>query len=462
MRRRRVLLVNPWIEDFAAYDFWLKPVGLLYVGALLRRLGVDVELIDLMNRYDRELQEFTKVPKDKFYGTGKFPYVEIPKPRSVEFVPRRYKRYGMPEELFRRKLRKIAMDKVDAVFVTSTLTYWYPGYFDTITVVREELGNVPIVFGGFFVRNQPHIARRSDALLFTSTDLSLLPEFLNRHLGWGLTDVNLDWFGELSPAYDLYERVGYVVLITTLGCTFRCTYCITHRNWELKFKPVKRVIEEIAHFSELLGVQDIVFFDDAILMNADKHFKLILREIIRSGLNKKLRFHLPNGIHARLLTQEISDLMFEANFKTIKLGYETSGRLQRETGGKIYDYDLMSAVAMLKRSGFTHREVMAYIMVNLPGQTEEDVMEAVDVCASLGIDFSINEFTPIVGTQIWIDLVNEGLLTGLEDPLLLNNTVLPYWWGNMSIEQIQRLKEYGRIKKELELKFREVGEGEPA
>lgn len=25
MRDKRILLVNPWIEDFAAYDFWLKP-----------------------------------------------------------------------------------------------------------------------------------------------------------------------------------------------------------------------------------------------------------------------------------------------------------------------------------------------------------------------------------------------------------------------------------------------------
>ncbi|HOJ94801.1 MAG TPA: radical SAM protein, partial [Fervidobacterium nodosum] len=215
MKRKRILLVNPWIEDFAAYDFWLKPVGLLYVGSFLKSLGIEVELIDLMNRYDPELSDYTKVPKDKFYGTGKFPHIEIEKPKILSFVPRKYKRYGMPEELFRKKLQKIKENgSIDAIFVTSTLTYWYPGYFDTINVLRQEL-DVPIVFGGFFVRNQPHIAKKSGAYIFTKTDLRFLPKFLNDLLGWNLQNSEKDWFLELSPAYELYERIGYVVLLTT-------------------------------------------------------------------------------------------------------------------------------------------------------------------------------------------------------------------------------------------------------
>ena len=33
----KALLVNPWICDFAAYDLWLRPYGLLRVGAVLRK-----------------------------------------------------------------------------------------------------------------------------------------------------------------------------------------------------------------------------------------------------------------------------------------------------------------------------------------------------------------------------------------------------------------------------------------
>ena len=33
-----VLLIEPWITDFAAFDLWRKPLGLLCVGALLERV----------------------------------------------------------------------------------------------------------------------------------------------------------------------------------------------------------------------------------------------------------------------------------------------------------------------------------------------------------------------------------------------------------------------------------------
>ena len=32
----RILLVNPPVYDFAAYDFWLKPYGLLTVAGYIR------------------------------------------------------------------------------------------------------------------------------------------------------------------------------------------------------------------------------------------------------------------------------------------------------------------------------------------------------------------------------------------------------------------------------------------
>ena len=36
---KNILLVNPWIHDFAAYDFWLKPLGLLYLGNVTFQLN---------------------------------------------------------------------------------------------------------------------------------------------------------------------------------------------------------------------------------------------------------------------------------------------------------------------------------------------------------------------------------------------------------------------------------------
>ena len=93
----RILLINPWIADVAAYDFWLKPVGLLILGGYLSRSGHELHLIDCLDRYDPQLARATgKLPRSKANGTGKFLCREIEKPRAIKWLPRRYKLYGWP------------------------------------------------------------------------------------------------------------------------------------------------------------------------------------------------------------------------------------------------------------------------------------------------------------------------------------------------------------------------------
>jgi len=46
-----ILLVNPWIHDFAAYDFWAKPMGLLSIASILRSHGFGVYYIDCLDRF---------------------------------------------------------------------------------------------------------------------------------------------------------------------------------------------------------------------------------------------------------------------------------------------------------------------------------------------------------------------------------------------------------------------------
>ena len=47
--RKKVLLLNPPIYDFTAYDFWLKPLGLLTVAGRLNGI-VDLTLFDYLDR----------------------------------------------------------------------------------------------------------------------------------------------------------------------------------------------------------------------------------------------------------------------------------------------------------------------------------------------------------------------------------------------------------------------------
>jgi len=75
-----ILLINPWITDFAAYNFWIKPLGLLSIAALLRENGFRVTLIDCL---DYSI-------KTKRYGDGNFLKTKIEKPRPLKSIQRNY------------------------------------------------------------------------------------------------------------------------------------------------------------------------------------------------------------------------------------------------------------------------------------------------------------------------------------------------------------------------------------
>jgi hypothetical protein len=70
---KNILLINPWIHDFAAYDFWLKPLGLLYLSGFLRQTGHQVHFIDCLDPYHQAmLARGLKQSQRHAYGRGKF------------------------------------------------------------------------------------------------------------------------------------------------------------------------------------------------------------------------------------------------------------------------------------------------------------------------------------------------------------------------------------------------------
>ena len=140
-----ILLINPWIHDFAAYDFWAKPLGILILAAILREHGFKVSYIDCLDRFHPKAP---RTDPSARYGRGPYLKSRIPKPTVLEDVPRNFSRYGVLPEWFREDLQ--AMPHPDLILVTSLMTYWYPGIQETIGVLREVFTDVSIVLGGIY------------------------------------------------------------------------------------------------------------------------------------------------------------------------------------------------------------------------------------------------------------------------------------------------------------------------
>lgn len=133
----RFLLINPWVYDFAAFNLWSCPLGLFKVAEFLSQFPVELHCIDCTEDY-----------KKVRYNKGRYPKTVLKKPHLLKDIPRNYCRYGMEIDDFKTRLKKL--QRPDAVFVTSLMTYWYPGVLSAVDIVREFFPNTLIILGGIY------------------------------------------------------------------------------------------------------------------------------------------------------------------------------------------------------------------------------------------------------------------------------------------------------------------------
>ncbi len=420
----RILLINPWIYDFAAYNMWAKPLGLIRVMQYLSQFHVNSQLIDCTDAYTPER-----------FSAGRYLSTPVPKPPVLSHVPRQYRRYGKPVDEVRYAIRSFG--RADIVCIGSMMSYWYPGIQHAVSLIRETLGDVPIILGGVYAslyRDHAAAVSGADAVYAGSIDDSFL------HL-LGTFGFRLKRRPRSAPPAGTYTGHGSRVapILASTGCPYRCTYCASSllaSHW--RQRAPEDVADEICALAEA-GVRDFAFYDDALLVNPEEMIKPLLRTLLERGISAS--FHTPNGLHARFFDYELSVLMHAAGFATIRLSLETADAVrQQETGGKVSSGDLKRAVTSLLQAGFAPSRLGVYLMYGLPGQSLEEVNESVEFVRSLGVRICLTEFSPVRGTAAWEVLLNSGVIADDIDPLLTNNSLFAELFCGYDIQELRALR----------------------
>ncbi len=428
-----ILLLNPWITDFAAYNLWVKPLGLLEIASLLRENGFRVTLIDCL--------DFSI--KTQKYGDGKFFKTKIEKPLPFKSIPRNYSQYGIPEEILLKRLS--FLEEPDLICVTSGMTYWYPGVFKLIEITKKFFKGVPIILGGIYATLcYEHAKRHSGVdIVFQGGGeldvLKLVLDLTNKELITHNSKLSIDNLP--YPSFDLYPHLDYVCIATSRGCPLKCTYCASPflSNGFVRRDPLK-VVEEIEHWTAKYQVNNIAFYDDALLIEPPKHFIPMMKGLINKGIH--CNFHTPNAIHIREIDGEVADLLFRGGFKTIRLGFETSDEAtQVETGGKVDNEEFRQAIKYLKRAGYSGEEIGIYIMIGLPGQRVGEAEESIAYVKETGARPMLVEYSPIPHTTLFEKAKRMSQFDLENEPLFHNNSILPCQWEGFTMADYKRLKE---------------------
>ncbi len=432
--------MNPPIYDFSAYDFWLQPYGLLSVAGQLRGQA-EFLLFDYLDQArgncglrisDCGLKKDSAAnPQSDRWGRGRLSCERIESPAPLRNIPRYFRRFGAARTRFTDYLRE--RGPFDYVLIQTMMTYWYPGVREVIEDIRRGWPGAKIVLGGNYATICSDHARSLGAdLVVVGSDLRSL---------WELLEITPDpgqpalW--EAAGADDHSPlRVGAIKLAD--GCPFRCSYCSVPRVYGgFQPRPLERLLAEL----ELLagrGAENVAFYDDALLFDAQRVLVPFLMEILRRGI--RVNLHTPNALNARFLTADLAQLMAKAGFKTFYLGFESASRQwQQGTGGKVFSEELACAVDHLFAAGADPIDITAYQIVGHPNSDVQELEESMRFVHRLGIRGMLADFSPIPGTpdgeacRRWVDL---------EEPLMHNKTAFPII--RLGFDEVNRLKDLQR------------------
>jgi radical SAM superfamily enzyme YgiQ (UPF0313 family) len=423
---KRALLIQPWIHDFSAYDLWIQPLGLLYLAGVLQDHHIDVDYVDCLNNRSDLRPD----------GCAKFVKTDLPVPKVLHGIKRRYGRFGITPEEFRTKLSAIA--RPDIILVTSGMTYWYPGVQESIRETKNIFPDVPLILGGIYATLMPEHAR-----LHSGADQVISGQFENGIIKLITGSQGTTYFKNEfpHPAWHLTEQNKYRVIMTSRGCPYRCTFCasdILNADIFARRKP-EDVIREIEIYYRK-NVNNIVFYDDALLIGHKHHLQPILRGLIDRQI--KVSFHTPNGLNAREIDEQLADLMYESSFRTIRLSLESvNPEIQKLQGNnKVNNALFTHAIKNLYAAGYKPGDIECYLILGLPNQTPTDVRDSLSFVSDLGVIARLAVFSPIPGTaeaEAARKIIGDNFL---HEPLLQNHSVFPLKDRSMTEDELQSIK----------------------
>ena len=478
------IFVNPWVYDFTYFNLWEKPLGLLTLASyFIERGTASVGFIDC-------LDERLKKTADMESGAGKFTGVITSKPGALKYIPRNYYRFGINEPEFVKKLH-IAAEGFDngkptVVLITCMMTYWYQGAFEVAKAVRLALPGAKIAVGGIYARLMPEHAERSG--LFDHIERSHEPPLIYGNIlkltgaeaggcdktslryfktietnkNYTLNNSNLIYsnlhFEQLAfrkqffikvdtaglkggtPLYELLPELNNsAATATSEGCPYSCTYCASSRLYP-KYSPrdLSKIEADMIYFKKTLAVDNVAFYDDALLYKKEDFFYKWAEKIITEGL--KLRFHLPNAVHAAMIDEKCADTMKKVGFETIRLGYEFfDGDAQQESGGKVSNAALENSIKNLKKAGFDSSDIGIYTIFGHPRTKLDEIHRAVEFVIKCGAVPNITLYSPIPGTPD-AEAVFSERPEFLEEPLLQNKAAFFELYGKTSAAEYYKLK----------------------
>lgn len=411
----KVSLINP-PQLFSKIQFAagvIPPLGLLYLGASLRRAGHEPMIIDSVVESVGNIYEIERNISARGLG-----FDDI-----ISRIP----------------------DDVGLICVTNLFSFAFPIVRALTRRIKEAYPLVPIAIGGAHPSAMPTAAMSEPSIDFCvisegdKTIIELVDslgdyEAVKKIEGFAYRDrqgavrINpkTEFIEDLDslpyPARDLVALEKYyqaseahgptqdrwTPILSSRGCPYQCTFC-TSKLWNRRYRArsAENVLNEIQECIEKYNIKEFHFEDENLTFSKNRTME-ICKGIIKRGL--KIKWQTPNGIRSSVTDAEMLGLMKESGCVHITVAPESgSERVLNEIIRK--EQDLSRVTSVVREASKLGIRTAAYFMIGLPGETIKDVKLSIDYAcelAKVGLDEVLfGSFVPLPGSELFEKLIEQ-------------------------------------------------------
>lgn len=234
--------------------------------------------------------------------------------------------------------------------------------------------------------------------------------------------------------FDLQNMIdresGWVRVMASRGCPFRCTYCLNHQVVSLyendtgltgsklnytRRHTVDHVLSEIEYLlTHYDGINTIIFDDDIFTLDME-----FLRDFC-AGYRKVSSLPFVVNAHVKVFNAERARLLKDAGCVIVKFGVESgSERIRRDILKRpMSNKEIIDSFRVAHEYGF---HTSAFILIGLPHETREDVADTIELLREVKPGrFRWSLFFPFPGTTAY-DISLKGGYINFEKMETLSN-----------------------------------------
>ena len=186
--------------------------------------------------------------------------------------------------------------------------------------------------------------------------------------------------------FDGSPRQPYASIYTTLGCPFKCHFCMInvfqHTN-RYRMRSSDAVVSQIEHLYREYGVQTFKFADEMFVLN-ERHYLPICEGLAKLPFADELNI----WCYARVDTvkPDTLTLLRKAGIRWFCLGIESGSDHVRDGAKKAFDdQDIRDSVKSVQKAGIN---VIGNFIFGLPDDTLESMRATLDLAKSLECEYS--------------------------------------------------------------------------